>query len=298
MATTARLKKTPECFAQLAQGLKKVELHWDSRRYESDGAVGVPLSYHGQPLLLCFPPQQRHRRSEDFSMALAVAEPEDTGGDLVRSLRGLDRTIKAFVDGTPELAARAAQGGPSMQFKGLLRGEPDAPHVVLHWARGEATLTTKHGALLEAEELVRGEAEPTAVVEVRAVAARLTVSRDGEAKVQCRATEIRRIRLWPTPANGEGGARRRMHSTSSAWGAFFANRPGKRASVVKTPAADAGVADARGGCCRGGLWPEERRPPPAPPAQPLRSPYGGPPGYTLRALLRGCCVCHDENGYT
>jgi len=114
----------------------------------------------------------------------------------VRSLRGLDRAIKAFVDCTPELAARAAQGGPSMQFKGLLRGEPDAPHVVLHWARGEATLTTKRGALLEAEELVRpGEAEPTAVVEVRAVAALLTVSRDGEAKVQCRATEIRRIRL-------------------------------------------------------------------------------------------------------
>jgi len=202
MATTARLKKTPECFAQLAQGLKKVELHWGSRRYDSDGAVGVPLSYHGQPLLLCFPPQrvlvppqQRHRRSEDFSMALAVAEPEDTSGDLVRSLRGLDRTIKAFVDGTPELAARAAQGGPSMQFKGLLRGEPDAPHVVLHWARGEATLTTKHGTLLEAEELVRGEAEPTAVVEVRAVVKLLTVSRDGEAKVHCRATEIRRIRL-------------------------------------------------------------------------------------------------------
>ena len=68
--------------------------------------------------------------------------------------------------------------------------------MVLQWARGEATLMDRHAMLLEAEELVPEgeEAEPTAVVECRAVVKLLTVSRDGEAKVHCRATEIRRAR--------------------------------------------------------------------------------------------------------
>ena len=196
--TTRALKKTPECFAQLAHGLSKLELHWDSRRYDAEGNVSVPLSYQGQPVLLCFPPervlvppQQRPVRGEDFSMVLGIAEPE--GSDLVRSLRGLDRAVKEFIEATPELAARADQ---PRSFKGLLRSRRGAPHVVLHWARGEATLMDRHAMLLEAEELVPEgwEAEPTAVVECRAVVKLLTVSRDGEAKVHCRATEIRRAR--------------------------------------------------------------------------------------------------------
>jgi len=111
--TTRALKKTPECFAQLAHGLSKLELHWDSRRYDAEGNVSVPLSYQGQPVLLCFPPervlvppQQRPVRGEDFSMALGIAEPE--GSDLVRSLRhclckllgqgaGTDKEVKVIV---------------------------------------------------------------------------------------------------------------------------------------------------------------------------------------------------------
>jgi len=190
---TRALWKTKECFAQLLADVSKLELVWDDRVQDPGGSVEVPLAWAGQPILLCMPSVPIFRAPNagngQFSMALSPGELVADSDIIMRCLKRLDDTIRRRINDVPELAERADGGRPP--YEGVVRGRArDTPRMVVQWRRGGATITNKHGVLLEPHELcVDGEK-----ADVRVVVSHVLIQADGAARVHVAATEIKRTR--------------------------------------------------------------------------------------------------------
>jgi len=190
------LWKTKDCFAQLLADLSQLELVSSDRVQYQDGSVAVPLAWAGQPVLLCLPAVPLYQAptvdqaNGRFRAALSLGELTGSS-DIMRCLRRLDEVIRRRISvEVPELVTKAAGGQP---YEGVVRCRSRGPpHMVVHWRRGSATLTSKSGMLLEPEDLCVDGAGETA--DARVIVTHVLIQKDGAARVHVAATELKRLR--------------------------------------------------------------------------------------------------------